>query len=226
MMNAIQKIQKKLCDLEAKHRIHGMYEESDIKRVMPHRPEAYNRRKYQNEYCYPRIPYGNDKFVEMMKIVKKYAPKNATFLEVGSAFGDKVMIAQSMGFRSCGLEINSEYIDISLGMGLTKVEANSDLLADFPKVVWGDALKFRHYGKFDVIYFYSPMTGDAEQDFECRVIEAIKPLAIVVGWHGWCVRQMSQKDKETMETYNYTERKWTDEHSYSGLMAISRKKAG
>lgn len=105
-----------------------------------------------DENCYPNASFSVLQFIANLRLIKNRCSQDARFLDVGCGLGSKVGIAQSLGFDAYGLEINPQYAAIAS----EQVGPN--------RILCTDAVGFREYGNFDVIYFYNPMvSGEIEQ---------------------------------------------------------------
>lgn len=120
-------------------------------------------KKHKEAYSY--IPYSHIAFYQdLKKEVKKLERKNVTdikFLEVGSGLGTKLQIAYEwLNLNVSGIEIDPNYVKVAkefCGLGV--------------KIIKQDALKYKGYGKFDIIYTYQPMR---DLSFHDKMIDVIK----------------------------------------------------
>ena len=113
---------------------------------------------------HPNASFSVLKFVSILRLIKKSCGPSLRFLDVGCGFGGKVWIAEALGFDSMGLEINPKYARIASEC------AGSD------RILCTDALNFKDYSSFDVIYFYNPMPSD---ELELAIIQGAKKDAII-----------------------------------------------
>lgn len=114
--------------------------------------------------CYPNASYSVLSFITKLRSLLSMCGRGARFLDVGCGLGNKVWIAQAIGFDAYGLEINQEYAEI----------AAQCVGAD--RVFRQDGLTFPHYDHFDVIYFYNPMPS---HELEAAIVANAKKGAII-----------------------------------------------
>jgi hypothetical protein len=90
------------------------------------------------------------------------------FCDAGSGIGIPSLLFKTFfqRFRTEGIELNSELAKMDIG---NEVVHNADILT------------FDTYGKYDVIYYYSPLIDDAkEREFEARVEDRCKVGCVLV----------------------------------------------
>jgi hypothetical protein len=115
--------------------------------------------------------------------------RRATFIDVGSGLGDKVALAQCMGFEAHGVEINEFLVKKANETVPFRVTDAKKYLAppvtahgaEAPPTLYiADALTFDYRG-FDVIYYYRPFSDmKLEEKLEKRIWQQAKPGAFVV----------------------------------------------
>lgn len=98
-----------------------------------------------NDGCYPNASFSVFSFIKKLRLILQMCGPGARFLDVGCGSGNKVWLAQAMGFDAYGLEINQQYAEIAGQCVGTK------------RIFWQDGITFPDYGQYDVIYFYNPM---------------------------------------------------------------------
>lgn len=113
---------------------------------------------------HPNASFSVLKFIENLRLILRRCGEGRRFLDVGCGLGNKVWIAQSMGFDAYGLEINPKYAAIAIEC----VGAN--------RIFCQDGIHFPDYGEYDVIYFYNPMPSD---DLESAILKTAKKGAII-----------------------------------------------
>ncbi len=151
---------------ETEHRYNLTGERSaDTLPFMPYQPADFIGIVWE---CMPAIV--------KMKPVTVHAPalfEVPKFLDVGCGPGTKMAIAEKLfGFYVHGIEIDA-------GMAF---DAATRLAATDAHIEQGDAMHFEGYDGFDLIWLYRPFRDEAlERELEQRVIDAMKPGAILAG---------------------------------------------
>jgi SAM-dependent methyltransferase len=105
--------------------------------------------------CHPNIPSSYKPFMDNIKkaydiastFTGKMRPK---FLDVGCGLGVKCALAKQACFDVYGIDINQKYCDVAKILLDTIDRCGKNIECC-------DALKYEHYDKFDVIYFYLPI---------------------------------------------------------------------
>jgi len=113
---------------------------------------------------HPNASFSVLKFIANLRLIKRRCREGCRFLDVGCGLGNKVWIAQSLGFDAYGLEINAKYAEI----------ASECVGAD--RIFCHDGITFQGYEDYDVIYFYNPMPTD---ELESAILERAKKGAII-----------------------------------------------
>lgn len=125
------------------------------------------------EFLYSQFDDGRRQRKVLVKIkMKDWPPK---LLDCGCGVGNVVALASVFGFRAYGIEYDSETL-----------RRGREMMKKFrlPKssLFQGDLLEFDGFGDYDVLYGYCPLSkGDLERQFEERMLQQMKPGAIVVG---------------------------------------------
>jgi SAM-dependent methyltransferase len=136
--------------------------------LVGHRPKDLPNDSY--EY----IPFNLESFIKQIKVAYKLAKRGNTepqFLDIGCGIGTKVMIARTFFAISHGVEISKEYYDIA--KKLTNY-CNAYVFHE-------DALKFKNYHEYDVLYYYCPIADyNKQRELEKLVCECMKPGAILL----------------------------------------------
>jgi len=107
--------------------------------------------------------------------------RNLKFLDAGCGKGLIVAMARAFGFDSFGLEIRVKYIKEALkvlygGNAFIQVGWQS-----FPEIRKQNILKYESYGRYDVIFYYSPFdNNNKEEEFEERIEEQMKVGAYLI----------------------------------------------
>lgn len=129
--------------------------------------------------------------------------KSVSFLDAGCGIGNIVVIAQVLGFKAFGLELDDKAIeafktkvaDVMMrpvddpGDGLDYVHKpsrpdwfkgriGSNMVYPIAKQ---DIMKFKNYGNYDVVYYYCPFSDvEREKRFERRVENQMKKGAVLI----------------------------------------------
>jgi len=122
---------------------------------------AFYGKKVKKGFWY--VPYEPSAFVEQLEKVKENFSGEVvpSFLDVGCGVGLTLLLAWQVGFKPYGIEIVPELVK------LAKLFTYS--LGGWVKR--RDALKFKDYDKFDVIYFYCPIKDMKLENRLERLIE-------------------------------------------------------
>lgn len=113
---------------------------------------------------YPNSSFSILRFVATLRRAQTLCGKGARFLDVGCGLGNKVWIAQELGFDAHGIEVNEKYVEIARN------------LVGPHRVLCQDATTYAEYGEFDVIYFFNPMPSGA---LEAAVLERARQGALI-----------------------------------------------
>jgi SAM-dependent methyltransferase len=129
---------------------------------------------------FPYIPLGIDVFIKQMKYAKKVLaaihhiyPQNLyhhKFIDVGCGIGTKVIIARQF-FNAYGLELSKKYCEVSKKMFPRKDN----------RIINCNALTFKKYKMFDIIYYYCPISDSViQRKLEQRIFRNAKPGAMII----------------------------------------------
>ncbi len=113
---------------------------------------------------HPNASFSVLKFIENLRLILRRCGDGRRFLDVGCGLGNKVWIAQAIGFDAYGLEINPKYAEIASEC----VGAN--------RIICQDGIRFLGYQEYDVIYFYNPMPSD---ELESAILKTAKKGAFI-----------------------------------------------
>src|SRR5690606_17323835 len=113
---------------------------------------------------YPNASFSVLRFIEELRSIQQIDGVGARFLDVGCGLGNKVWIAQVLGFDAYGLEINQRYVDIA-----------RDYIGA-RRIICHDGTTFQDYSQYDVIYFYNPMPS---MELETAIVSKAKKGAII-----------------------------------------------
>lgn len=138
---------------------------------------------------YKCIHLGVGEFVKIMnRLVEKMGwkekdMKGKSFLDVGCGVGQKVFLAHMLGFQSYGLELRKPLLDEAVALNhrfcYDSWERSQPISKSF---VNANALTYKEYGKFDILYFYCPLFDDKLQiALEKRLLRQARSGTIIVG---------------------------------------------
>ena len=113
---------------------------------------------------YPNASFSVLKFMAKLRLIQRMCGVGSRFLDVGCGLGNKVWLAQNIGFDAYGIEINQKYADIAGECVGTN------------HIFCHDGITFPDYDQYDVIYFYNPMPSD---ELETAIITNAKKGAII-----------------------------------------------
>lgn len=113
---------------------------------------------------YPNASYSVLRFIEKLRSIQRKCGTGLRFLDVGCGLGNKVWIAQVLGFDAYGIEINQKYVEIA-----------SEYLGTH-RIFCHDGIAFQDYAQYDVIYFYNPMPSG---ELETAIVATAKKGAII-----------------------------------------------
>lgn len=88
---------------------------------------------------YPNASFSVLKFLAKLRSIQRICGAGSRFLDVGCGLGNKVWLAQKIGFDAYGVEINQKYADIAgecVGMN---------------RIFCRDGITFPDYDQYDVI---------------------------------------------------------------------------
>lgn len=132
---------------------------------------------------YGYIPLDVNMFICILGKAKKHLKKKfATFLDVGAGTGSKLILAHQLFFPSeqIGLfQIDQKVEGIEVDKQLAKIAKATGF-----KIYEQDALTFKKYGEYDVVYFYRPFLNQKkQQQLEDTIYSQIKKGSIVIPLH-------------------------------------------
>jgi SAM-dependent methyltransferase len=123
---------------------------------------------------FPYIPASLDTFRSTLNVVSRLlewtkGKKEPTFLDAGCGIGDKVWIAQTLGYDAKGIELCND----SIRIGRLALGRNA--------IIKANLLTYKGYDKFEVIYLYRPMSDEKlEVEFEERLIKHSRNDVIII----------------------------------------------
>jgi SAM-dependent methyltransferase len=127
-----------------------------------------------------------DEFIRSLSTVKENLPRKHEFhkfLDVGCGLGQKVYLASRMGFQAEGIELRPRYV--RRANRLMKQFTDKRFIAGevVPVIKTANAITFKEYDKYDVIYFYCPSPNpDVEKQIELAIAKRARVGAVVVGF--------------------------------------------
>ena len=151
---------------------------------------SYTTDKGTKQPYFHYIPYTDSWFLNLLDIVKKHGKfqqkyPEPTFLDVGCGFGLKVFLAHQAGFIASGVEYCKKYAEIA-----KKTSGSHNHI-----IMQGDALDFKSYKDFDVIYAYRPIANaELMNKLTHKVVDEMKVGAYIIGSWGY-VGEFEDKQK-------------------------------
>lgn len=106
--------------------------------------------------CFPYIPYDQKEFLwAMNKISPSYLRKQHDFIDVGSGIGDKVLLAQLLGFKTAtGVEINNHTSQLAKHFLNVRHDEETNI-----RLINKDAFDL-DFSEFNFIYMYRPIQDE------------------------------------------------------------------
>lgn len=138
---------------------------------------------------YPFIPNSLNHAMELLKSAKKISNKaqehgagwSPYFLDAGCGIGNIMCLASELGYITHGVERCRKNVNVA------KQAVNARSVDPGPKFVMGskvfcgDLFNFKHYHRYDVIYYYCPISDyKVEMKFEQLVEDKMKKGAVLV----------------------------------------------
>jgi SAM-dependent methyltransferase len=117
-----------------------------------------------DETYYPNASFSVFRFMAKLRLIQRMCGAGLRFLDVGCGAGNKVWIAQALGFEAYGLEINPKYAEIAGECVGTN------------RILCHDGISFPDYDDYDVIYFYNPMPSS---ELESAILANARKGAII-----------------------------------------------
>jgi len=146
-------------------------------------PEKDKRRRKMDKNNYPFIPsHGHVGMLECFKLLKKrFAKKEAdgviytpTFLDCGCGIGNILLLAGVAGYKTTGIECDGKTFRVA------------KKLARHSNIIHKDITEFKHYHKFDVIFFYVPINDPGKMRmFINKVIDGAKVGSFIIAYSGY-----------------------------------------
>lgn len=119
------------------------------------------------EGTYGYIPLPNKEFLPSLTAAYEYLGPSARFIDVGCGVGTKVIRASRLGWDAYGIEINPRFVRLAQRFGAAAIEA--------------DARTWNGYADFDCVFMFHLLTDvDQERELEYKVMEAMKPGALLI----------------------------------------------
>jgi protein-L-isoaspartate O-methyltransferase len=101
------------------------------------------------------------------------------FIDVGCGGGSKVIMASHFFEQADGLEYNTNFVEHAQ----STIEVSK---AEGCTIQEGDALTFRDYADYDIIYFYRPISdNDILTQMEATIVDMVKPGTIIIAPMGF-----------------------------------------
>jgi SAM-dependent methyltransferase len=139
--------------------------------------EAHRLTQNKTSQEYPFIAMDTRQVFEQITFVKRYLEEQHgpikdgqfSFVDVGCGTGNILLIAEQFLFAVYGLE--KDAFPVSIAKGLIGEE----------KIFQEDIRTHADYGKYDVVYYFCPLSlGEQQRKLEIFIEEAMKPGAILI----------------------------------------------
>ncbi len=125
---------------------------------------------------YPFVAMDTMQVFEQLLFVERYLREKYgcqelevfSFVDVGCGFGNVMLFAEQFGFETYGIEKDEASIEVALGF------------FDKKQIIRADIMNYKNYQRFDVVYFFCPLT-EGEREFEEFIENEIRPGAILIG---------------------------------------------
>ena len=166
----------------------------DAKRKEDSEYDAFDKKDDQHSRngAYQYIPLNTGCFVDQMFLsirvrevldgepYFKQSIYQTNFLDVGCGIGTKVFVARALKMQACGIEIRPNLV--------AEARKRMGFYASFRwngsyrhPIMEADALKFKHYGRFHIVYYYRPLCDDKKQaKLERAIWEQLRPGSILL----------------------------------------------
>lgn len=139
--------------------------------------EAHRITQNKTSQEYPFIAMDTRQVFEQISFVKNYLQEQHgpiqdgqfSFVDVGCGTGNILLIAEQFLFDVYGLEIDDFPVSIAKG-----------LIGD-EKIFQEDIRTYSGYGKYDVVYYFCPLSlGEQQRNLEIFIEDTMKPGAILI----------------------------------------------
>lgn len=97
------------------------------------------------------------------------------FLDAGCGAGNIMLLASCLGFDVWGIERDGDTVKLA-----RKLLYYTNCLKRGRGIIKADLVKYKEYGKYDVIYYYQPMFSNKMGDFVNALCKQMKEGAIVI----------------------------------------------
>jgi len=143
--------------------------------------KSKNLKQRRENGMYPFIPLSPYEFTNTLSFVRTYLNNkrkyNGTFIDVGCGPGTKVILAHELGFKAHGIEYDLELVKIAKKICMK-------VFYDDSTIELGDALTYNFYDKYDVIYYYCPLSDrDKQIILEKKIEDDMKVGAILISFN-------------------------------------------
>lgn len=134
---------------------------------------------------FPFIPHSLPSVLGLLKKAEKISREaqgdsySGLFLDAGCGIGNIIRLAQGMGYTVHGVEYCQKNVKIARRVVAARVETGHKF-SNRTKVFCGDLFNFKHYNKYDVVYYFCPISKhDLEVEFEHLVENEMKVGAVL-----------------------------------------------
>jgi len=158
---------------------------------------------------FPFVPHSLPSILGLLKQAKKTSRKaqdlppdsnSGFFLDAGCGIGNMMCLAMTIGYTAHGIERCRKNVKAARRATYSSTKPGHEFIND-TKVFHGDILKFKHYNKYDVIYYFCPISKhEPEVEFERLVESKMKVGAVLVPLSKSDGRIRRDKRFETIKT--------------------------
>ena len=145
-----------------------------------------NSIKYRTEgkdtiSCFGFMPYPDTHtlikdLTEIYKSVHKETGRRPKFIDIGCGIGNIIMLAAGLGYDATGLEYDSKIFETAKHISKQQITHKYSY-----KIIKGDMRKFKHYSKYDVLYYYQPIFDCSEmRKFSTELAKKVKPGTYII----------------------------------------------
>ena len=139
--------------------------------------EAHRSTKNDTSHEYPFIAMDTRQVFEQIQFVSRYLKKTGqakdksefTFLDIGCGTGNVLLIAEQFDFDVYGIEKDDYPCTIARQ------------LIDDAKILQEDIRGYKHYDKYDVVYYFCPFSdGKQQRQFERFIEDQMRTGGILI----------------------------------------------
>ena len=152
---------------------------SYFQRILGTDNEGGWKKSNKDHYCF--IPTRNvENIVRALRYLKTHSDisRYPKFLDCGCGIGNIMMLAEKLGFKPYGIEYEKE--NVALARTLLRGIINNR------QIIHDDILKYKHYNRYDVIYYFEPLQNhEKRREFADKIAKGAKRGAFVIPNGEW-----------------------------------------